>query len=59
LSIDDIKVGHLMVLNTKYQHDFNGTREPVIEKFYGTMGCNGSAKFEFSSPVYLWILENL
>jgi hypothetical protein len=59
LSLDDIELGYLLTTTAAYHHDFNGTGQPVIEKFYGDMGCNGRVKFEFTSPVYLWLLENL
>ena len=57
--LDDIELGHVLTNVATYHHDFNGTAQPVVEKFYGAMGCNGRIKFEFTSPVYLWLLENL
>lgn len=59
LCLDDIELGYLLSQKSKYSHDFNGTKELVEEPFWGTMGCNGRVRFEFSSPVYLWLLENL
>jgi len=59
LCLDDIELGNILSQKCKYSHDFNGTKDPVEEKFWGTMGCNGRVRFEFSSPVYLWLLENL
>jgi len=41
-----------------YWHDFNGTADLVQDKFYGSMGCNGDLIFDFSTPIYPWILEN-
>ena len=43
---------------SSYYHDFNGTADPVQDKFYGSMGCNGDLLINFSTPVYPWILEN-
>jgi hypothetical protein len=43
----------------QYHHDFNGTQPPVIDKFHGSMGCNGTVTLKFTTPVYLWLLENL
>jgi hypothetical protein len=56
---DDIKLGHLFVENTQYQHDFNGSQEMIVEPFYGVMGCNGTVNLEFTSPFYLWLLEHM
>lgn len=59
ISIDDINLGHLITKVAEYHHDFNGTNSPTTEKFYGEMGCNGTVKLKFSTPVYLWLLENM
>jgi hypothetical protein len=59
LTIDDIELGQIFFDNSVYCHDFNGTRAPVEEKFFRTMGCNGVIKFQFSCPFYLWLLENM
>ena len=42
-----------------YHHDRNGTSEPQQEKFYGVMGCNGRVRIEFTTPIYLWLLEHM
>lgn len=42
-----------------YTHNFNGTGDFVTDKFYGDMGCNGTAEMKFSTPIYMWLLENL
>ena len=59
LKFDDIDLGHIFVEKSSYHHDFNGTAAPVEEKFYGNMGCNGSVSLKFTTPIYLWLLENL
>jgi len=59
VKIDGIDLGYLFNHISQYHHDLNGTSDPVIEKFYGVMGCNGTVEFRFSSPVYLWLLENM
>jgi hypothetical protein len=59
LTIDDIELGQVFLDNSMYCHDFNGTKEPVEDKFFGTMGCNGVVKFKFSCPFYMWLLENM
>ena len=59
LMFDKIELGHLFTENARYLHDHNGTTEPLIDKFYGVMGCNGRVEMQFSTPIYLWLLENM
>ena len=59
VALDDIQLGQVFVEQAEYHHDFNGTQDPIVEKFYGTMGCNGTVRLKFSSPVYIWLLENM
>jgi hypothetical protein len=42
-----------------YQHNFNGTGAEVEQTFYGEMGCNGTVNLQFSSPVYMWLLQHM
>ena len=44
---------------TQYWHDFNGSSEKIRDEFFGVMGCNGQTRFEFTTPIYVWMLENL
>jgi hypothetical protein len=57
--VDDIILDQLLNNMIEYTHDFNGTKNTTTDKFYGTMGCNGTATFEFTTPFYLWLLENM
>ena len=56
---DEIDITSILMAHAVYQHNFNGTGEETHEKFYGSMGCNGSVKIQFSSPVYIWLLERM
>jgi hypothetical protein len=58
LSFDEIQLGHIGTELAIYTHDFNGTGNQTQEKFYGTLGCNGSVSLKFTTPIYLWLLEN-
>jgi hypothetical protein len=58
-SLDEIALVQLFTDNCKYSHDFNGSQAVVVDKFFGNMGCNGIVKFEFSAPLYIWMLENM
>ena len=59
IRFDDIDCQYLTVKLAEYQHDFNGTGNPTIDKFYGEMGCNGTVSLKFTTPIYLWLLENM
>jgi hypothetical protein len=58
-AMDDIQLGHVFTELAVYHHDFNGSQDPVEDKFYGNMGCNGHVSLEFTTPTYLWLLENM
>jgi hypothetical protein len=69
--IDDIDISLMLTNfpNTLYQdvpthiiqycHDFNGTQPATINTFHGAMGCNGTVTLKFTTPIYLWLLENM
>ena len=59
IMFDDVDITDIMRHISRYQHDFNGTGQPTEQPLTGTMGCNGTVTFDFTSPVYLWILENM
>ena len=59
LKFDDVELGQMFYDLAVYRHNFNGTGSDTEEKFYGTMGCNGTVSLKFTSPIYLWLLENM
>jgi hypothetical protein len=59
LKFDEINLGPLFYEHAVYTHNFNGSAAEIQDKFYGTMGCNGTVSLKFSTPVYLWLLENM
>ena len=59
IEFDGIDCDYLTTTVAQYHHDFNGTSEPTIQRFYGSMGCNGTVSLKFSTPVFIWILENM
>jgi hypothetical protein len=59
LAFDEIKLGHMVTKLATYIHNFNGTKELTQEQFYGEMGCNGTVSLKFTTPIYLWLLENM
>jgi len=56
---DNIQLQQIFLDKTIYIHDFNGTADEIKSQFFGAMGCNGTLRFEFMSPVYPWLLENM
>lgn len=59
IEIDEINIEELFWVQAKYSHDFNGGGEPTTENFYGNMGCNGIVSINITSPIYMWLLENV
>lgn len=57
--IDDIDVNQLFLDKCVYTHNFNGTQPEIVDTFHGAAGCNGTISFKFTTPVYLWLLENM
>ena len=59
LAFDEITLGHMLVEQCVYTHDFNGNGNPTQDKFYGELGCNGTVSLKFATPMYLWLLEHM
>ena len=59
LKFDEIAIGHMVTEKAVYTHDFNGTGSLIQDKFFGKIGCNGVVSLKFTTPVYLWLLENM
>ena len=57
--IDDLDVNQLFLEKCVYTHNFNGTQPEIADTFHGVAGCNGTISFEFSTPIDLWLLENM
>jgi hypothetical protein len=59
LAFDGIPLGQMANEKTVYTHDFNETQPEIKDPFYGIMGCNGTVELRFTTPIYLWMLENM
>jgi hypothetical protein len=59
LKFDEIDLGQIFSEHAVYTHNFNGFSAQIQDKFWGTMGCNGTVSLKFSTPVYIWLLENM
>lgn len=59
LEFEEIELNQVFVDHAVYEHNFNNNGPHTSQKFYGEMGCNGIVKLQFSTPIYLWLLENM
>jgi hypothetical protein len=59
LIFDEINLGQLFYEHAVYTHNFNGSSAETHAKFYGNLGCNGTVSVKFSTPIYIWLLENM
>jgi hypothetical protein len=59
LKLDEIDFGSIFSEHAVYTHNFNGSAAEIQDKFYGAMGCNGVVSLKFSTPAYIWLLENM
>lgn len=59
-SVDEIDIDHILLTKPwPYTHNFNGTGEETVDEFYDIVGCNGTIEFKFTTPFYIWLLENI
>ena len=58
LEFDEILLDQLFFDLATYTHSTNDSGPETQNKFYGEMGCNGIVELKFTTPVYLWLLEN-
>lgn len=42
-----------------YTHDSNGWSKPVTTQFFQSLGCNGTVRFAFTTPAWVWLMENV
>ena len=56
---EDIDCVQITQDNAVYTHNFNGHGPDTAQQFYGEIGCNGTVSLKFTTPVYLWLLENM
>ena len=59
ISFDEIDCTQLVQTHGVYRHNFNGTEPQVEDRFFGDLGCNGTVELKFTTPLYLWLLENM
>ena len=42
-----------------YTHNGNGTLQEFLDEFYGYMGCNGRVEMRFTTPIFLWLADQV
>jgi len=62
LEVDDIDLGSLIWSHSVYRpditHEFNGVTVTELTNCVN-LGWNGTWEFAFTTPFYIWLLENL
>jgi len=59
ITFDEIDCTQIVHDHAVYRHNLNGTGPEIDDQFFGDMGCNGTVELKFTTPVYLWLLENM
>jgi 6-phosphogluconolactonase (cycloisomerase 2 family) len=63
INLEDIDITEIFLSNDDlmtYTHNNNGySKDEITEAFSTFAGYNGTIEFKFSTPVYLWLLENM
>ena len=57
-SINGVSIDSVIPQCAVYWHNNNQPGEPTADEFYGVMGCNGSVKISFVSPIRNWLINN-
>ena len=59
VAFEEIQLNQIFTDNAVYTHDFNGSQPETKDKFFGALGCNGTVSLQFTTPIYLWLLEHM
>lgn len=59
INMDGVVIDNAVHKLAQYWNDRNGTQTRHMDRFYGVMGCNGVVHFEFTTPTYQWLLDNV
>ena len=57
--LEDLDTTLIFTDQAKYHHNFNGNGAETVDKFFGDVGCNGTISLQFTTPIYMWLLENM
>ena len=59
ISFEEIDCTQIVQDLAVYRHNLNSTGPEITDQFFSDLGCNGTVELKFTTPVYLWLLENL
>jgi hypothetical protein len=60
ISLDGFSLTPYIMANPLlYIHSNNGYTDQIHSEFFDTAGCNGEIILKFTSPIYLWLLDNM
>jgi hypothetical protein len=61
LEFEELDMRELFCLGrrSRHRHNFNSSQPEFDDEFYGDIGCNGTVFMPFSTPIYLWLGNNL
>jgi hypothetical protein len=61
ISFDEINIGYLKHTHSNYypRKDIYGDSAPELVKNCINLGYNGRWEIKFSTPIYIWLLENI
>jgi hypothetical protein len=61
LEFEELDMTELFCLGrrSRHKHSFNSTQPEFDDEFYGQIGCNGTVFMPFSTPIYLWLFDNI
>jgi len=59
IAFDEIDCTQIVSEQAVYRHNLNGTGPEIQDRFFADMGCNGTVKMKFTTPIYLWLLESM
>ena len=59
ITFDEIDCTQIVQDKAVYYHNLNGTGSEIQDRFFADLGCNGTVELKFSTPIYLWLLENM
>ena len=62
IELEDTDLTSILSLNKElfyYEHDTNSSAQLKKHTLYDTLGCNGTATINFTTPFHIWLLENL
>lgn len=62
IELDDISLSKMFFNNDDlitYTHDNNGHGNKIVDVFDACLGFNGVVEFNFETPLYVWLLDNI